>query len=77
MNRGGRCADNEETTEVRQLDICFAIIKHDDTLVFYGRKQIIEDLDSRRAGQVGNWQHVQAVEEELHVQAEKEADVSD
>ncbi len=48
-----------------------AVINGGDTLVLYGRKQIIEGLDSRREGPSGNWQHVQAVEEQIHVKEEE------
>lgn len=44
----------------------------DDRLVLYGRQDIIANLDERRAGSSGNWEHVKAVEQHQRVKASEE-----
>jgi uncharacterized protein with PhoU and TrkA domain len=42
-----------------------------DTLILYGPRTNLEDLDRRRSGHGGNWAHVRAVEEHQQIKTEE------
>lgn len=44
-----------------------------DTLILYGSRKLLRQLDQRAAGSRGNWEHVQAVDEQVHIQEREEA----
>lgn len=47
-----------------------------DTVILYGPAPILENLDDRRAGSSGNWDHVKAVDRQKQVEA-KEAELEE
>lgn len=48
-----------------------------DTVLLYGRRSIIEDLDHRQRGREGAWRHLRSVEEQKSVQAAEEGEDED
>ena len=50
-----------------------AKLRAGDTLILYGSRKVLSNLDQREAGSRGNWEHVQAVDEQLQTQKREEA----
>lgn len=49
------------------------VLSTGDTVIFYGPRSVLADLDVRRAGREGNWEHHLAVERHLqHAAAEEQ-----
>lgn len=49
-----------------------------DSLLLYGRQEVIANLDFRRGGAEGNWEHFKSIEKQAHVEKEeREAVASD
>jgi hypothetical protein len=44
----------------------------DDTVILYGPRQVLADLDERRTGSQGNWKHFVAAENQHRVEAEED-----
>ena len=44
-----------------------------DTLILYGARKMLSNLDQREAGSRGNWEHVRAVDEQVKTQKREEA----
>lgn len=47
-----------------------------DTVLLYGPAEVLENLDDRRAGSSGNWDHVKAVDRQKQVEA-REAEIEE
>lgn len=43
-----------------------------DTVIIYGPRDVLVDLDERRAGSTGNWDHHKAVDKQRQVEAEEQ-----
>ncbi|MBA2113437.1 TrkA C-terminal domain-containing protein [Bremerella alba] len=46
-------------------------LQADDTVILYGPRDILTNLDERRAGSTGNWDHHKAVDKQLQAQREQ------
>jgi hypothetical protein len=46
-------------------------LEPDDTLLLYGRGNILSDLDQRQAGSAGNWAHHRAVDQQQQIEAQE------
>ncbi len=44
----------------------------DDTVILYGPRQVLADLDERRSGSQGNWKHFVSAEDHHRVEAEED-----
>jgi len=51
-------------------------LQTDETVILYGRRKVIEEIDNRERGRDGAWQHVRNVEEQKAIEA-SEADETD
>lgn len=51
------------------------MLEADDILLLYARQDVLADLDDRRTGASGNWDHVKAVEKQMKLEAEAEEEM--
>ncbi|MEW4455223.1 TrkA C-terminal domain-containing protein [Bremerella sp. JC817] len=49
----------------------FTKLKPGDTVIMYGQRDVLSNLDERRAGSTGNWDHHKAVDKQLQLQREQ------
>ncbi len=51
------------------------ILDEDDTLLLYGRQEVIANLDERRSGASGNWEHHKAIGKQIQIEREEEEEL--
>lgn len=51
------------------------VLEPDDTVILYGRQEVLVNLDERRAGAAGNWEHHKTVDRQQRVEQEVEQEI--
>lgn len=47
----------------------------DDTILIYGRQETVENLDERRRGASGNWEHHKAIDKQRRIEQEQQQEL--